>query len=130
MSTTTQMNLRIDATLKRDGDAALAAAGYTPTQAVRTLWRFAAQHRNQPKAVREGLAFGATDGQPGATEEVRARISAIQRGANIYQRFLSSLGVSEADVEALETDTTPLAELHERALLDRFGDEGLRGGGR
>ena len=130
MGVTTQMNLRIDATLKRDGDAALAAAGYTPTQAVRTLWRFAARHQGQPEAVREGLSFGAADDQSSASEEARAKISAIRRGADVYRRFLSSLGIPKTDAGALRSDATPLAELRERALLDRFGDEGLKGDGR
>ena len=36
-----QVNARIDAKLKATGDAGLAAAGYTPTQAVRALWALA-----------------------------------------------------------------------------------------
>ncbi|MEE8716648.1 MAG: hypothetical protein SOI26_07955 [Coriobacteriales bacterium] len=130
MSTTTQMNLRIDATLKREGDDALAAAGYTPTQAVRALWGFAAQHRGQPETVREGLSFGKSSDQVGLSHEARAKVSAICRGADIYRSFLSSIGAPERDAEALGTDATPLDELREQELLDRFGDEGLREGGR
>ena len=40
----TQMNMRIDAELKAAGDAALAHLSYTPSAAVRGLWRFVVDH--------------------------------------------------------------------------------------
>lgn len=43
-----QMNVRLDRSLKREGDAALAEAGYTPSQAVRAVWELAVRLRNQP----------------------------------------------------------------------------------
>ena len=43
---TTQMNTRIDRTLKSQGDEVLARFGYTPSQAIRGLYRF----RSRPQA--------------------------------------------------------------------------------
>lgn len=45
-----QVNVRIDANMKTAGDAALAAAGITPTQAVRMLWSLAVCYQDGPKA--------------------------------------------------------------------------------
>lgn len=50
-----QMNTRIDRTLKREGDAALAAAGFTPSQAVRALWENAVRMRREPESLRDFL---------------------------------------------------------------------------
>ena len=47
-----QVNARIDATLKATGDAGLAAAGYTPTQAVRALWALASRSRFASHLIR------------------------------------------------------------------------------
>lgn len=41
-TTAAQINVRLDADLKRSGDAALSRAGMTPSQAVRALWQLAA----------------------------------------------------------------------------------------
>ena len=50
-----QMNTRIPADLKEQGDRALERAGYTPSQAVRALWEFAARHMHEPSAVHAAL---------------------------------------------------------------------------
>ncbi len=50
-----QMNVRLDRSLKREGDAALAEAGYTPSQAVRAVWELAVRLRNQPGRLRKLL---------------------------------------------------------------------------
>ena len=53
MSTeTAQINARINRTLKERGDAALEHAGYTPSQAIRNLWDFAARNAHNPRAIR------------------------------------------------------------------------------
>ena len=48
---TTQMNVRLEDDLKRRGDAAFAAAGYTPTQVVRRIWERAAETGGDPEAL-------------------------------------------------------------------------------
>lgn len=65
----TQMNTRIDRTLKERGDAALARAGFTPSQAVRALWKFAAEH--EPKEI-EVLLRG--EEEPGEAERQDAAL--------------------------------------------------------
>lgn len=68
-----QMNTRIDEALKADGDAAFAEFGYSPSEAVRLLWGFAARNRGdrrkmadmirQLKSPREAEAEQATEDQ-------------------------------------------------------------------
>ena len=41
--------------LEGDGDAALAAAGLTPTQAVRMLWSLAVRYQGEPEKLRAAL---------------------------------------------------------------------------
>ena len=47
-----QMITCLPGSLKKRGDAALAKAGFTPSQAVREVWSFAAQHADDPEAIR------------------------------------------------------------------------------
>lgn len=44
------VNTRIRADLKQRGDAVLAEAGFSPSEAVRALWKFAVAHEREPKA--------------------------------------------------------------------------------
>lgn len=56
-----------------------------------------------------------------------AALAAIRQGADIYQQFLESIGVSQKEDEAAGASTTLLDELRDQALLDCFDDEGLKG---
>ncbi len=49
-SDTVQINARISRPLKERGDAALERAGYSPSQAIRKLWDFAANNAHNPRA--------------------------------------------------------------------------------
>ena len=51
-TTAAQINVRLDADLKRSGDAALSRAGMTPSQAVRALWQLAASLADRPGVAR------------------------------------------------------------------------------
>ena len=78
---TVQMNTRMDAGLKKQGDAVLAEMGYTPSQAVRALWRFAVNNKDRPQQIHQVLA----DGSDTATFD--ARLIAIERGRSICQEL-------------------------------------------
>lgn len=49
----TQMNTRIEAALKRQGDAVLERFGITPSQAIRGLWRYLSFHNDIPEYMKE-----------------------------------------------------------------------------
>lgn len=62
-----QMNIRLDIDLKAQGDAVLAAAGFSPSKAVRALWELACHYKDKPQELAALL-------EPDkATEEERAR---------------------------------------------------------
>ena len=47
-----QLNARIDAQIKREGDAALARMGVSATEAIRALWRYLAETQTVPSFMR------------------------------------------------------------------------------
>ena len=67
-TTAAQINVRLDADLKRSGDAALSRAGMTPSQAVRALWRLAASLADRPGALQDILFARSC---PGGTARAR-----------------------------------------------------------
>lgn len=77
-----QVNARIDADLKATGDAALAAAGFTPTQAVRMLWSLAVRYQGEPEKLRAAL-------DPDAAEPTLDELAERQRKAVTYHACLS-----------------------------------------
>ncbi|MGN0038142.1 MAG: type II toxin-antitoxin system RelB/DinJ family antitoxin [Coriobacteriales bacterium] len=88
MGATVQMNTRISADLKARGDAVLAHAGVSASQAVRQLWEFMATYGELPALELRGAA--ARSGErpaPGISEEVA-------QGAGMAARFLRERGVS------------------------------------
>lgn len=88
MSAMVQMNTRISAELKAQGDAVLAHAGVSASQAVRQLWEFMAAYGELPAfELREPVAQGATAQSGGFSEQVT-------QGAGMAARFLRERGVS------------------------------------
>jgi len=49
--TTAQMNIRIDDALKNRGDAVFRRYGVTPSDAVRALWNYTAEHEELPEFI-------------------------------------------------------------------------------
>lgn len=58
-----QLNVRIDAQVKREGDAALARMGMTATEAVRALWSYLAKAGGVPSFMTEQDVESATSTQ-------------------------------------------------------------------
>lgn len=123
----TQMNVRIDRTLKERGDVALAKAGFTPSQAVRAVWEFAAAHERDPEAIANALA---PEGSALQQEEQEARSQAAFEEHDLIVRMLSEL--SDRTRERRKTAESPSAgdldvlsykELRERMYLDRLEEQ-------
>lgn len=88
MGATVQMNTRISADLKARGDAVLAHAGVSASQAVRQLWEFMATYGELPALeLRGAAALNAEDPAAGIAEEVA-------QSAGMVARFLQERGVS------------------------------------
>ncbi len=82
----TQMNTRIDSTLKAEGDSVLAAFGYTPSQAVRAMWRFLVANRDNPDRIKAALGnAGAGSGQDA---ELERKLGILEDGHRLYDMLL------------------------------------------
>ena len=94
----TQMNTRIDPALKEAGDVVLARLGYSPSAAVRGLWRFVVDHQDDAAAVREVIEPNAS---AGLSDEVARKTAAIASLRSQYAQTAGELGISnknEADL--------------------------------
>lgn len=93
-SAKSQVNARIDANLKARGDAALARAGYTPTQAVRAVWTFAACHEDDPDAVSAMLDPEGEEAEQAALAEARGRkLELLRAGSAIVRDAYRAAGM-------------------------------------
>lgn len=115
-ATMTQMNTRIDATLKTRGDEALARAGYTPSQAIRTLWEFAAAHALEPGEIRRILPTACPS--PEASEKRRKLREKVAAGPRIIERFCRERETTLAD--------SPIATMRYKELRDLMYEEKLK----
>ena len=86
----TQMNTRIDASLKEAGDAVLARMGYSPSAAVRGLWQFVVGHQDDVASVREVLE---PDAASSLTDEAARKASAIADLRSLYAQTAQELGI-------------------------------------
>lgn len=87
----TQMNTRIDASLKEAGDAVLARLGYSPSAAVRGLWQFVVDHQDDAASVREVISPGAATA---LSDEAARKASAIASLRSLYAQTAQDLGIS------------------------------------
>lgn len=116
-----QMNLRIDAELKERGDASFAAAGYSPTQAVRAFWGFAAAHARDPQALRglmrrvdENCAL-VHEGRKERVREAFASCDALREG--LEGIIGGSRGIEDGSSDRDVRGEAVLARWSERGLL-------------
>ena len=114
-ATVTQMNVRIEASLKTAGDEALSSIGFSPTQAVRALWERAAQRGEQLEAVKRFL-----DGE--ATEASRnPKLDVLEAGWRIVPEGLAALGISDSSFAEATYDYD---SLYEEAMMERARQKG------
>ena len=113
---TSQMNVRIDDDVRIKGNAAFESIGWTPSQAAREFWSYAARNRQNHEELQKMRQLLENDNpeaeQPSWTEE----------GANIVSKGLAKLGIA---VSACKPSELPYEELREQALYDRLQEKGL-----
>ena len=117
---TTQINVRIERSLKDSGDAALLNAGVTPSEAIRALWELAANLKESPREL-HGLLFPQTAEQ--ADEEARRRAASVERaraGQAIVSEARCAAGIAQGG--AAPSVEPQDDELYTEALLERFGE--------
>ncbi|MDM8271184.1 type II toxin-antitoxin system RelB/DinJ family antitoxin [Thermophilibacter provencensis] len=117
---TVQVNARIDAELKREGDAALAAAGLTPTQAVRALWELATHLKESPGQLRAALLPDERQREQAARDkEIQRKLKLVKEGASLMERSYCSNGLPWPP----PTSELSYDELKELAYRERSGEE-------
>ncbi len=111
-----QVNVRINSQLKSQGDEGLAAAGLTPTQAVRAVWELAAQNKNSPNQLKAAL-FPAQDEADSneAAEQKQYRAKLIEEGSLICKQAYQRMGLNEL----YATANLSYAELKEAAYFEK-----------
>ncbi len=92
-----QVNARIDADLKATGDAVLAAAGLTPTQAVRMLWSLAVRYQGEPEKLRAALDPDAAEPTPDELAERQHKVKAYHACLSQWQNVRIVLGITGTD---------------------------------
>ena len=102
----TQMNVRMGAHLKQTGDDALSSIGFTPTQAVRALWKYAAQRGEALEEVKRFLMKAEADSAQG-----ESALGALHEGWQIIPDGLAALGISaEAMAQVSQDDASSIEE--------------------
>lgn len=115
---TAQINARISSGLKSSGDAALAKAGFTPTQAVRALWSLADRHSSDPGELRRILLPEEAETNQKENENRRKRmLKQAEEGACIVQNAYAALGLSHSD----SAENIPYDELKQLAYEEKYG---------
>ena len=112
----TQMNVRMGAHIKQAGDDALSSIGFTPTQAVRALWKYAAQRGEALEEVKQFLVKAESDSAQG-----ESAMAALHEGWHIIPDGLATLGVS---AEAMAQASQDEASIIEEARLERAAQKG------
>lgn len=82
----TQMNIRLETSLKESGDMSFSQVGCTPTRAVRLLWEYAQRNAGRPDQVRELLKLlEGTDEDKARSDARRIARGACRQRAKIYK---------------------------------------------
>ena len=119
--TTVQMNTRLDSELKARGDAALANCGYSPSEAVRLLWGFAARNWHDQRALSEMIDYLANPHKAGRKQAEQMTLGNwAARGPAIIDGFRQQF-----DPLNIETEATSCEELDE-ALSDILEEDAAR----
>lgn len=114
----TQMNVRIDEQLRLEGNAALESIGFSPAQAVRALWAFAARNANNPVKLEHDLKF--LEREEALSEEAQRKLKTFHEGQKIIEEFMAQNGLSFGDVEPISDK-----ELKELAYSELWESKGL-----
>lgn len=114
-----QINVRLDANLKRTGDAALSSAGMTPSQAVRALWQLAASLADRPGALQDILSPDRARAEQREREKAAKRkLELIDQGSQLFVT-----ACRESGIDMTRAQPTDDEELKRNAYADRYGEE-------
>lgn len=116
-----QMNIRIQESIKERGEKAFAHIGLSPSEAVRKLWDFAARHENDPKAL---LSLIAELDEVGTPEEAAqlSKLESLQEIDRMRESLYSELGITPTPLP--ENDAERIA--YYEKLAEQYYDEKLQ----
>ncbi|WP_295997743.1 type II toxin-antitoxin system RelB/DinJ family antitoxin [uncultured Adlercreutzia sp.] len=114
-----QMNVRMNEKLRIEGNLALEEVGWSPSQATRALWGFAARNRRNPNKLREMQRF--LEGASELEGERPQPSEAVLRGPQIIREFREKYGLPDSD----PNDAPSYEELREEALYERYRERDL-----
>lgn len=121
---TAQMNVRLDAALKEQGDEALARIGYTPSQMVRTIWSYAARHATEPSALAK-MIEEFEEGSRTEPDPFKEKNQALHEGWSLVDEFRKTWEL-EADVPEDDDERLEYYErLREEAYFGRLEERDL-----
>lgn len=110
-----QMNIRMDASLKSSGNAAIAKLGFTPSQVVRALWEYIVVQGTLPTALASSLQ--AAKSEQAVSDE--SNTGQPDEGAALVSTFYQITGIEEPARGGI--DYNELRELAAANQLEKWG---------
>lgn len=117
MKAPTQLNIRMDRSLKEAGDAALAQIGLNPSQAVRALWEKASRRGKDLEEVSVLLSEHSNR----QTKDAGIADEGLRASWTLVEDMLASHGMAYTPTNDSPDDKAMLEE----ALYERLVDRGL-----
>lgn len=111
----TQMNVRIDSSLKNAGDAVLAAYGFTASQAIRALWEYLTTQEALPPALVKMILQEQSQDVPDQNQKKDIR----NEGANLLAGFYDKVGIAPHDFSEISYEE--LRELAAQEQREKWG---------
>ena len=118
-----QMNTRIDASLKKTGDAVLARLGYSPSAAVRGLWQYIVDKQDDANTIVRVIGPSAA---AGISEAASRKVEATRSIRELFARTAADLGIGDASPSGAPTsgEAPSWDELRDDWYMERLGREG------
>lgn len=118
-STMVQMNTRIDRTLKQEGDRVFKEEGFTPSEAIRAFWDYAARTGGKSEVLQTVLKEA-----PAEEDGITPQLEALRQGRAEICEAMSKLGLGENPV--LFEDGLDYGELRDSYLEERLAEKDAR----
>lgn len=120
---TQQMNIRIDPTLKAEGDSVFESFGWSSSQAVRALYETAVRYRYDSATLRSFLTGRNGEEDSGSVAEP-PKLKIAEEGRRAVAQAVRELGISQEAMQKVWS-TTSDKELLQQARYERMVEREL-----
>lgn len=120
-----QMNVRIEADVKKQGDRAFERIGLTPSEVVRALWRYASGHAAEPEAMRQLMAELESGSTEYAEDEREQQRTLLEEGWALIDKFREEHGLVCTVPDDVDERMAYYDQLREEAYWERLAERGL-----